>query len=386
VATVDEGNNWVNMRWGPLSLTNPSVRGGTNNNFGGGALLSNYALAAGSPGIDYVPVGQSHPSADFFGNMRPDPASPGRFDVGAVEFGSSGPPPAGPTLTSISPASGARGNAVGVTLTGTGLTGTQNITVSGSGVTASAITVVNDTTVTATFTITGTAALTARNVVLGTAGGTSNTVTFTVTGPTVASVSPSSGTRSTAVAVTITGADLQGATAVTVSGAGVTVSNFAAVNATTVTATFTIASTAGLGTRNVTVATPNGNAVGAGAFTVTGATVTFTNPGLTTTPANTATKTGTITVSNTATGANAGPLTLTAAPAVVQTVPTPPPTKFSITGGTCAAGSVVNPGSSCTITVQYAPGGVTTTATAHVSLANTGAATSPLNGPNFNGN
>jgi len=47
---------------------------------------------------------------------------------------------------------------------------------------------------------------------------------------------------------------------------------------------------------------------------------------------------------------------------------------------------VVNPGSNCTIVVQYAPGGVTTTATAHVSLANSGAATNPLNGANFNGN
>ena len=26
-ATVDEGNNWINISWGPLALTNPAVYG-----------------------------------------------------------------------------------------------------------------------------------------------------------------------------------------------------------------------------------------------------------------------------------------------------------------------------------------------------------------------
>jgi hypothetical protein len=59
---------------------------------------------------------------------------------------------------------------------------------------------------------------------------------------------------------------------------------------------------------------------------------------------------------------------------------------FSITGGTCVSGSVINPGGNCTIVVQYNPHGTTTNSTAHISLANTGAATSPLNGSNFTGN
>jgi hypothetical protein len=50
-ATVDEGNNWINMRWGPLALTNPSVKG-ADGNWGAGAMLANYALSAGSPAID----------------------------------------------------------------------------------------------------------------------------------------------------------------------------------------------------------------------------------------------------------------------------------------------------------------------------------------------
>src|ERR1700750_1884689 len=29
-ATVDEGNNWINLRWGPLALTNLATLGGAN--------------------------------------------------------------------------------------------------------------------------------------------------------------------------------------------------------------------------------------------------------------------------------------------------------------------------------------------------------------------
>jgi hypothetical protein len=80
-ATVDEGNNWINLSWGPLSQTNPVS----------GTWLGNYALAAGSPAIDYIPNTSPTfalaPSTDFFGNPRPDSAVPNRIDVGAVEFG-----------------------------------------------------------------------------------------------------------------------------------------------------------------------------------------------------------------------------------------------------------------------------------------------------------
>jgi hypothetical protein len=88
-ATVDEGNNWINVSWGPLALTNPSVLG-TDGNYGAGAPLGNYVLATGSPAIDYVPTsglpnGVTLPTTDFFGNPRPDAGSPNRADVGAVE-------------------------------------------------------------------------------------------------------------------------------------------------------------------------------------------------------------------------------------------------------------------------------------------------------------
>ncbi len=76
-ATVDEGNNWINISWGPLAETGPVTN----------VLLGNYALASGSPAIDYIPTaglaGSLAPPTDFFGNARP--AGSG-IDVGAVEF------------------------------------------------------------------------------------------------------------------------------------------------------------------------------------------------------------------------------------------------------------------------------------------------------------
>ena len=90
VATVDEGNNWINLRWGPLSLVSP----GTN------ATLGNYALTAG---IDTVPVAQPHPATDFFGNPRP---TSGNFDPGAVEFVAQG----ATAVLSVTPTSLSFGN------------------------------------------------------------------------------------------------------------------------------------------------------------------------------------------------------------------------------------------------------------------------------------
>ncbi len=125
-------------------------------------------------------------------------------DVGAVEFG--GATAAAPTLASIAPSSARRGQAVSVTLTGANLTGATAVTVSGTGVnaiTVSNLVVVNDTTITATFTIQAGAAITGGNathtVSVQTPGGTSNTVSFTVFGPTVASITPVSGRRGTTV-------------------------------------------------------------------------------------------------------------------------------------------------------------------------------------------
>jgi Bacterial Ig domain len=90
-ATVDEGNNWINISWGPLSLTNTSA--GPNND----AILGNYGPASGSSSVvNRIPAtGNSGttgaytlaPDLDFYGNARKD----GNVDAGAVEFGASAP-------------------------------------------------------------------------------------------------------------------------------------------------------------------------------------------------------------------------------------------------------------------------------------------------------
>ncbi len=375
-ATVDEGNNWINISWGPLSLVNPA----------GTTVLGNYAPATGgSPVVNYVTPALSAttynaaPPTDFFGNAR---KTNNAVDIGAIEF--AGAAVGAPTLTSISPASHTRGGAgFTVTLTGTGLTGANAVTLTpAANITVSNINVVSDTTVTATFTISAGAARTARNVTVTTPGGTSNAVTFTVVAPVLTSVTPNTGSRNSSVPVAIAGSGFTAATGVTVS-AGITVSAFTVVSDTQITATFNIPSGTALGNHNVTVVVPGGN-TGTLPFRVTGAIVTFTGPApaLTSTPVNTSTKSGLVTISNGA--AATGPLTMTAAP-TVNKVGGAGGTFTVIAGGTCTSTSVIAPGSSCTVNVQYAPGASTATAAAHVTTTGTGFA-SPLNGPNFNGN
>jgi hypothetical protein len=86
-ATVDEGNNWININWGPLALSNPVTN----------TLLGNYALAPGSPAINYITPGNSFvtyavaPNTDFFGNGRKgNLGSDTLVEVGAVEFVATG--------------------------------------------------------------------------------------------------------------------------------------------------------------------------------------------------------------------------------------------------------------------------------------------------------
>jgi hypothetical protein len=60
------------------------------------------------------------------------------------------------------------------------------------------------------------------------------------------------------------------------------------------------------------------------------------------------------------------------------------------TAGTCTAGGVVAAGGSCTLRVNYmppaSPASLATPGVAHVTLTDTGAATTTQNSPDFNGN
>jgi hypothetical protein len=122
-ATVDEGNNWINISWGPLSLANTS--NGTLN----GTTLGNYGPSSTSSVINYIPVSASTygpaPSLDFFGVQR---KTNNFVDAGAVEFTGT----AAPVLSaSVAPSPLAFGNwAAGTT------SSAQTLTVTNSGNTA----------------------------------------------------------------------------------------------------------------------------------------------------------------------------------------------------------------------------------------------------------
>jgi hypothetical protein len=112
--------------------------------------------------------------------------------------------PSGPTLTSVSPASGVRGTSVPVTITGANFAAGATVGVDNAGVAVSAVSVVSGTQITATFAIAATAAPGAANVTVTNSTGTSNAVVFTVVAmPSITSVSPA--TAAGGAQVTVSG-------------------------------------------------------------------------------------------------------------------------------------------------------------------------------------
>jgi hypothetical protein len=85
-----------------------------------------------------------------------------------------------PTLTAVTPASGARGTSVNVTLTGTNFTSASQVRLAGSGLTQTNIVVVSPTQITATYNISSSAQTGPHNTWIVTSAGSSNMLTFTV--------------------------------------------------------------------------------------------------------------------------------------------------------------------------------------------------------------
>jgi hypothetical protein len=283
VATVDEGNNWINMRWGPLSLVNPVTN----------TPLANYALTTGSPIIDFVPTSEANyalvPKTDFFGNPRPETGGDTHFDPGAVEFQGGGTTGAVASVTGGPLAfgnvlAGTTSAAQTLTLHNTGTANLTGITLGFSstrysrpagaaGGTCTATLAFGATcTINVVFSPTAASTVNATLTITGNVGVTGSPVSLTGTGvappaPTLTSINPTSGVPGRNYPVTLTGTNLTGTTAVTVSGGRVTVSNITVVNATTVTANFSIAANATLSARTVTVTTAGGPSNGV-TFTV----------------------------------------------------------------------------------------------------------------------
>jgi hypothetical protein len=98
----------------------------------------------------------------------------------AQSFTVTAPVAAKPMLSSLTPNRARRGATVAVTIKGANFTTPATVNVQGSGISVSNVLVVNSTTVTATFRVSGTAAAGSRNVTVTTNTGTSNALPFTV--------------------------------------------------------------------------------------------------------------------------------------------------------------------------------------------------------------
>jgi hypothetical protein len=319
-ATVDEGNNWINVSWGPLALTNPSLQGGTGTSatYGGGPFLANYNLTAA---IDTIPASQPHPLTDYYGNLRPEPgeSAAGFYDPGAIEFGSA----PGTASFSVTPSTLAFGNqAIGTP------SARQTITVTNTG---------NEALSGGSFTFGAPTPFTRSPFTGGTCGatlavGASCTYNVVFTPPT----GTANGTAfNGSLAVGFNGATGPASgtgTPVTLTGTGVTPGRLSFTSAT-----------------NATLTT-----------TLLGSTLTFAIP----TPR--APVTSVVTITNT----GAGSLQITA-----ETVTGLLNTLFSSTGTTCSFTTPLAPGGTCTISIRYATPAAPTAVLGFATITNDGSGT-----------
>jgi hypothetical protein len=162
-----------------------------------------------------------------------------------------------PTIASVSPASGARGENATVTITGTNFSAGSTTVDFGAGVTVNSTTVTSPTQMTANLSIPAGTTLGARDVAVTNpppGGGTATLTGGYLVGnplPTVASVSPATGFRTQNLTVTVTGTGFfSGATSVSF-GPNIDVTSVAVVSTTQLTATIAVTSAAATGARNV---------------------------------------------------------------------------------------------------------------------------------------
>jgi len=305
-ATVDEGNNWVNMSWGPLSMTNPTVVGGANGNYGGGLPLGNYGITTGSSAASRVTGANftDAPAYDFYNTPRKPGSS---TDAGAVRVTSAG----GSTDFTLSPAA-----------VDFGLVPAHSPTTLDQD-----IQVINTGSAPLTFVSGYNGTINCMNAAAG-----CNPPSFSI------QASP----LSTCAGTTL--------------GAG---------ESCVINVVFNPVSTSqALRTASLNVSVGGATQIVAlsGHDTIATISVSAITPALTTNPANATAKTGTITVTNTMnpnTNADAGPYI----PTAITLTPNTNTGTFAL-GGTCAVGTPINAGgtlvppvagSNCTITITYTP-------------------------------
>lgn len=154
----------------------------------------------------------------------------------AITFQAAG----GPTLTQVNPSYGALNATVNVTITGTGfIPGRTTVRVSGTGVTVGAISVLNATSLTATFTIAAGASVDERSVTVLVDSLSSPALPFTVLGrPTLTKMAPPSMGQKPTIPVKLTGSGFVTGATIHVSGDTVGIADVNVTNLTTLTASF----------------------------------------------------------------------------------------------------------------------------------------------------
>jgi hypothetical protein len=388
-ATVDEGNNWVNISWGPLGLTN-SVTGTT---------LGNYSPTPGSSAVDYVhttDAGYANaPTDDIFGNPRKTLDDP-FVDAGAVELMGMHMAIAAVSPTSLSFGNQGTGtNSANQTLT---LSNTGNGTLTGINVAVTApfnrnggtcgVNLSPGTTctilirfsptvagaATGTATITGNVAVTGSPVALSGTGVVPAPIA-SITGGPLNFGNVNVGTNSPTQTLTLHNTG-------NATWTGISIAVSAPYNrnggSCSTAATFTLAaggtcsiairfSPTTTGAQPGTVTIANGNAP-----TVTGSPVSLTGTGVTPL-AIASVSPASLTFPNTGTGTNSANQTLTLSntgTATLNTIAVVVTAPFNRNGGTC--GTTLNAGASCTIFVRFSPtalGAATGSATITGSVA-----------------
>jgi hypothetical protein len=169
----------------------------------------------------------------------------------------------------VSPAGLLQGQSGSVSITGTGFTGATVVSF-GSDVAVDSFTVDALGQITATITISSSAAVGPRDVSVTNSYGTGiMTGGFRVYGPpTIVNLAPDHGGQGQTLSVVVTGTSLVEPLAVSFDSSGITVNSYTVNSATQITVSITIGSSAALGTRDVSVTTPGGTATLTGGFTV----------------------------------------------------------------------------------------------------------------------
>jgi len=414
-ATVDEGNNWINMTYGPLTLSRPNGAPSAEGIVASPSVASYsgvYTINSDSAAVDAGADVSAYTTHDFFGNPRKVNTA---TDIGAMEYT---PPqtdvavtktasatsinegdsltytirvtntlwpvtgatvtdtaPAGVTFTSWTCAATLSGDACPASGSGN-LSAQVNLAAGGS-----VVFTVNATTapgVAHSMANTATVAM-PRSVADTNTANNSSTATVTVAIPapvlSSATILPGGGFPGAnagspnAVTFTITGGNhLTGASAISASGTGVTCNNITNVSETSLTATCSIAYNAATGQRQLTVTTPGGTAqipfsvyvpvslTTSGVQTVLG----YTGFGYT---GNNALCIGTNALCGTAKvlgSSTAQTFTYSNpagnAPATVTSVAVTPAyaTEFTVSSDTCT-GHTVQAGSTCTFVLSFTP-------------------------------